>query len=245
MMKKNSDTSLEKQFQSFLDWLKISYEKHKYISCKEIDIFLKPNLCIFLDGEYWHRNKDDHDMRISRELISGGYYVIRIGEKTIRRLSNEELLQKLPKKIVMCLARARNNDTFDDVFAKAPQIPLFPMKPKTGKLQEMTHMDKITEFLEEYKTFKEKAQGHKLTNDEIQFLFAVYLKNLRENMRFQKGSETPSKTDTPSPVTDKQKNYIRQICEGKGIPFNELMFNDMSKMEASKWIDSELNNGGG
>ncbi len=129
--------------------------------------------------------------------------------------------------------------------AKAPQIPLFPMKPKTGKLQEMIHMDRMTEFLEEYKTFKEKAQGHRLTNDEIQFLFAVYRKDNRYQRYGQKSSETTSKTDTPSPVTDKQKNYIKQICEGKGIPFNELMFNDMTKQRASKWIDSQINNGSG
>lgn len=123
--------------------------------------------------------------------------------------------------------------------AKVLQISLFPMKPKTGKLQEMIRMDRIAEFLEEYKTFKEKAQVHKLTNDEIQFLFAVYRKDNRYQ-RYQKGE--PS--DRPTPVTDKQKNYIKQICEGKGIPFNELMFNDMTKQQASKWIDSQINNGG-
>lgn len=114
---KINDTSLEKQFQAFLDWLKISYEKHKFIGMKEIDIFLKPNLCVFLDGEYWHRNTDDYDMKVSKDLISQGYYVIRIGEEAIMKLSNEELLQRLPKKIMMCLARARNKDDFDDVFS--------------------------------------------------------------------------------------------------------------------------------
>jgi hypothetical protein len=118
------------------------------------------------------------------------------------------------------------------------------MSPRRGNSRSMMAMDKIAEFLEEYKTFKEKAQGHKLTNDEIQFLFAVYRKDNRYQRYGQKSSETTSKTDTPSPMTDKQKNYIKQICEGKGIPFNELMFN-MTKQQASKWIDSQINNGSG
>jgi hypothetical protein len=104
-------------------------------------------------------------------------------------------------------------------------------------------MDKITEFLEEYRTFKEKAQGHKLTNDEIQFLFAVFRKDERAGHLYKRSE--PAQGDKPIPATDKQKAYIKQICEGKGIPFNELMFNNMTKTEASKWIDSQINNGSG
>jgi hypothetical protein len=105
-------------------------------------------------------------------------------------------------------------------------------------------MDKITEFLEEYKTFKEKAQGHKLTNDEIQFLFAVYLKNLRENMRFQKGGLPDKKTET-IPATDKQKSYIKDIYQAKNIPFTEEQINGLTKQEASQLINNAINNSAG
>lgn len=118
------------------------------------------------------------------------------------------------------------------------------MNPRRGQ-ERVIQMDKITEFLEEYKTFKEKAQGHKLTNDEIQFLFAVYRKDNRSQY-YQRGGTTPEKADDkPTPATDRQRNYIKQICEAKGVPFNETLFSNMSKMEASRWIDSQLNNGGG
>lgn len=52
-----------------------------------VDIFIpKTNLCIYLDGIYWHRNSRDKDNLISKELRKLGYRVKRF--KVIR---NEKL----------------------------------------------------------------------------------------------------------------------------------------------------------
>jgi DNA mismatch endonuclease Vsr len=101
----NKDTKPEKYLQKLLDEFGIRYRKHEAIYGQP-DIFIKPNICVFVDGDYWHANPnphvekngrkqsgfkpDDHiignkfakdvwakDERITRTLEERGYTVLR------------------------------------------------------------------------------------------------------------------------------------------------------------------------
>jgi hypothetical protein len=129
----------------------------------------------------------------------------------------------------------------------SPDFP-YAYEPKTMAKTKLMKMDKKTSFLEDYKAFKESAQELRITNEEILHLFAIYRKDGRtESIRsWNGGSGKPAQdAEKAETITEKQKSYIKSICEAKQMPFNEMLFNNMTKIEASKWIDSELNNGGG
>lgn len=83
------DTIIEKRIQRILDNHNIRYETHKAIFGQP-DIFIEPNICIFIDGCYWHRcpihypnskhkNNDDR----TNELKRKGYHVLRIWEHNL------------------------------------------------------------------------------------------------------------------------------------------------------------------
>jgi DNA mismatch endonuclease, patch repair protein len=86
--------------QSQLTALGIKFEIHKRIGdfYTQPDIFVVPNICIFVDGCYWHqcsthsnktapRNRRDADARVNNRLTSLGYKVIRIWEHDITKSS--------------------------------------------------------------------------------------------------------------------------------------------------------------
>lgn len=97
------DTKPEKMVQLALELKGIKFEKHKAIKgiCQP-DIFVEPNCCIFVDGDYWHANPekwsaDDiiignvkasdiwkKDLRQMHELNKNGYIVIRVWESDIK-----------------------------------------------------------------------------------------------------------------------------------------------------------------
>ena len=51
------DTKPEKDLQEILNEKGIEFEKHKSI-LGQPDIFIEPNTCIFVDGDYWHANPE-------------------------------------------------------------------------------------------------------------------------------------------------------------------------------------------
>lgn len=59
--------------------LQIKYEIKKSLFGHP-DIFIKPNICIFVDGEYWHNRPDaqERDKRVNTRLVNDGYLVIRL-----------------------------------------------------------------------------------------------------------------------------------------------------------------------
>lgn len=81
-----SNTRLEKTAQSLLRRAKIKFRGHKRIGRFVPDIFIKPKLCIFVDGTYWHcrPERKKSDRRISRTLQNMGYLVVRLSEKVIQ-----------------------------------------------------------------------------------------------------------------------------------------------------------------
>ena len=69
------DTKPEKYLQSLLQDKKIKFETHRNFVKRGIriygqpDIFIEPNICIFMDGDYWHCNPNDYIYK--KKLRSG------------------------------------------------------------------------------------------------------------------------------------------------------------------------------
>jgi len=98
------DSKPEIMLQIALSLHKISFEKHKAL-IGQPDIFIEPNICIFVDGDYWHANPIKYDsekkifgkfkakdvwakdLRIIHELNNLGYQVIRIWKVILKEMS--------------------------------------------------------------------------------------------------------------------------------------------------------------
>jgi DNA mismatch endonuclease (patch repair protein) len=90
------DTKPEKMMQLALQLNGIKFQKHKPI-IGQPDIFIEPNICLFVDGCYWHGCKQcfpnklnevqikniERDHRIHYELNLKGFQVIRVLEHDI------------------------------------------------------------------------------------------------------------------------------------------------------------------
>jgi len=85
------DSIPEKMMQLALKLENIPFEKHRAI-LGQPDIFIEPNICLFIDGCYWHdcslcghnsRNSMLHDTVVNHKLMLDGYIVIRIWEHDI------------------------------------------------------------------------------------------------------------------------------------------------------------------
>jgi len=116
------DTKIEKILQKRLQEKGIKFEKHKPI-LGQPDIFIKPNICIFADGDYWHANPKFHkldslvsshrrlkhaskiwenDEKINQKLIQKGYNILRFWEHDIN-----ENPEKCIRKIIKIIKEAR------------------------------------------------------------------------------------------------------------------------------------------
>ena len=89
------DTKIEVTIQKALINESIDFEKH-YPILGQPDIFIKPNICIFCDGEYWHNYPGglEKDKRVNHELEKQGYKVLRFwGDKINTNI--KECIQKI------------------------------------------------------------------------------------------------------------------------------------------------------
>ena len=91
----NKDTSIELKIQDLLRNQGIIFETN-YPILGQPDIFIKPNICIFADGCYWHKCpecgfndliKNEKDQRITQELQKQGYTVVRLWEHEIKNMT--------------------------------------------------------------------------------------------------------------------------------------------------------------
>ena len=108
------DTNIEKILQKGLRKKGIKFEKHKPI-LGQPDLFIKPNICIFADGDYWHgwlylqgrdfsgkkhfnneyfQHKIKKDKKITLQLKESGYNILRFWEHEINE-NPEKCLQKI------------------------------------------------------------------------------------------------------------------------------------------------------
>lgn len=83
------DTRPEKIIQFNFSVRNILYQKH-VVLIGQPDIFIEPNFCIFIDGDYWHSIPKVHkrDTYVNRELQKIGYKVFRIPEFAIKKYPN-------------------------------------------------------------------------------------------------------------------------------------------------------------
>lgn len=85
------DSKPEKMMQIALALNGISFIKHKPIKLgkrwHQVDIFIEPNICVEIDGVYYHMNEEHikRDIWKSQELTILGYHLIRIRDKDIEK----------------------------------------------------------------------------------------------------------------------------------------------------------------
>lgn len=96
------DTSIEIKIQSYLKNLGVDFFTHKYIEDishgYQCDIYIPAmELIIECDGDYWHKYPVGNDLDHIRtsELLSKGFKVLRLWEREIRVMSQDDLKNRL------------------------------------------------------------------------------------------------------------------------------------------------------
>ena len=93
---KKKGTNIENILERWFIEKGIVFEKQKPIlNLCNPDFFVKPNNCVFADGDYWHsfENVKKRDKNINGKLIEKGYSVIRLsGTEIINGVRPNELL---------------------------------------------------------------------------------------------------------------------------------------------------------
>tara|TARA_Y100000590_G_C15531828_1_gene943486 strand:+ start:62 stop:1003 length:942 start_codon:yes stop_codon:yes gene_type:complete len=110
------DSKPEIRLQKILSDKKIIFEKHVNLEGQP-DIYIEPNVCIFVDGDYWHgweflqgrdfstqkkfnneyfKKKIEYDLNITKKLTKQSYKVLRFWEHEINEES-EKCVQKILK----------------------------------------------------------------------------------------------------------------------------------------------------
>ena len=82
------DTLPERKLQEFLTSQGVSFTKHKSIlNFCQPDIFIEPNICIFADGDYWHKRPKttERDEYVTMKLLSNRFIVLRFWEREIHK----------------------------------------------------------------------------------------------------------------------------------------------------------------
>ena len=94
---KKTDTYIEKLLKEWLTENNIDFEEDKPIEgITNPDFFIKPNICLYADGDYWHNLKKvrERDERINAKLEKLDYRVIRLLGSDIKEgMRPVELLQ--------------------------------------------------------------------------------------------------------------------------------------------------------
>jgi len=116
------DSKPEKMMQIALTLQKIKFEKHVAL-VGQPDIFIKPNVCLFIDGDYWHANPKKYDSEkqmvggkkakyiwakdntINHDLNKNGFHVIRIWQSDI-----EKDVNKCSEKIITIIKQLVNSE---------------------------------------------------------------------------------------------------------------------------------------
>ena len=82
------ETSIEEKTRKALEKNKIDFIQEKKIGRYSIDFYLpKYNLCLEVDGSYWHRD-NTRDVKRDSFLSKKGFHVLRIGEIEINSVEN-------------------------------------------------------------------------------------------------------------------------------------------------------------
>lgn len=90
-LKHGAVSSLEIIVAKILRKMKVKFVSQKCIKIDglwtHVDFFVKPNVCLYIDGDYWHSFPDakKRDKRNNIKLRLGGYRVIRIQESQMKK----------------------------------------------------------------------------------------------------------------------------------------------------------------
>lgn len=70
----------------------------------EADIVIGPGICVEVDGEYWHRDREGLDRAKTLRLRAHGYRVIRLRERPLPALSRDDILfdERAPGVEIVC-----------------------------------------------------------------------------------------------------------------------------------------------
>lgn len=84
---KKTNTDIEIILETWLIESKVSYEKNKLIEGICVDFFIKPNIVLFADGDYWHKlsKTKERDKKQNRLLRGNGWKVIRLWGSEIKK----------------------------------------------------------------------------------------------------------------------------------------------------------------
>ena len=78
---------------SEIEWVFSNVEHRKKIEGQEVDIYIPSiELCIEIDGSYWHRNRRNNDKKKNIILENLGYSIIRLREKPLRKISENDII---------------------------------------------------------------------------------------------------------------------------------------------------------
>lgn len=78
------ETAIELKLQEVLRELEIEFETQKpLIGVTVADIFVYPNIAIFADGDYWHKDIKFRDQEKTKSLEKHHYVVLRLTETEI------------------------------------------------------------------------------------------------------------------------------------------------------------------
>ena len=102
----NKDTIPEKILQAFCNSEKIKFQTHKWFDLgfqrAEVDLFIEPNICILVDGDYIHANpnliKPDGTMRYTPDRVLRKAYKNRPEKTVLDKWMNDDMITKGLKK---------------------------------------------------------------------------------------------------------------------------------------------------
>ena len=89
------ETEIELRLQELVRSLGLDFEIQKPLCGVTVaDVFIPPNIALFADGAYWHRDTKHEDEQKSKELRKYGIEVLRLGEEEILKGQVEEKVKK-------------------------------------------------------------------------------------------------------------------------------------------------------
>lgn len=89
------ETSIELKLQEVLTDMGIAFEKQKpLLGITVSDIFIYPNVAIFADGDYWHKDIKFRDQEKTKSLEKNRFVVLRLTETEINS-SIDQVKQKI------------------------------------------------------------------------------------------------------------------------------------------------------
>lgn len=111
----------EKALQRELKKRKISFKSQHKINGHKIDIFIKPNICVEVDGRIFHNYPfgTDKDLREAQWLSAHGYIVLRFWDTEVNN-DMEYVLERILSRIPMKQSMWNDNGKLFNLYSMKP-----------------------------------------------------------------------------------------------------------------------------